>query len=103
MAGASGEAGVRSVAARQGVGVHGLRIHDVRGKLSLEMHVEVPDDLTLAEAHRRANAFESALRNFMRTKYAALHGRVEETKDLSADDEKALAAAIEDFKKTGTF
>ncbi|HNO61689.1 MAG TPA: F0F1 ATP synthase subunit alpha, partial [Plasticicumulans sp.] len=51
----------------------------------------------------KALAFESALRNFMRTKYAALHGRVEETKDLSADDEKALAAAIEDFKKTGTF
>lgn len=54
---------VRSVAARQGVGVHGLRIHDVRGKLSLEMHVEVPDDLTLAEAHHRASAFESALRD----------------------------------------
>jgi len=29
--------------------------------------------------------------------------RIEDTKDLTADDEKALAAAIEDFKKTGTY
>jgi hypothetical protein len=29
--------------------------------------------------------------------------RIEDTKDLNADDEKALAAAIEDFKKTGTY
>jgi cation diffusion facilitator family transporter len=54
---------VRSVAARQGVGVHGLRIHDVRGHLSLDMHVEVPDHLTVSEAHERATAFETALRS----------------------------------------
>jgi hypothetical protein len=29
--------------------------------------------------------------------------KIESTKDMSADEEKALAAAIEDFKKTGTF
>ena len=29
--------------------------------------------------------------------------RIEKTKDLSADDEKALAAAIEDFKKNGAY
>jgi hypothetical protein len=29
--------------------------------------------------------------------------RIEQTKDMSADDEKALAAAIDDFKKTGTY
>ncbi len=51
----------------------------------------------------KALAFESALRSFMRSKYAELHERIEQTKDLTADDEKALAAAIVDFKKTGTF
>jgi F-type H+-transporting ATPase subunit alpha len=51
----------------------------------------------------KALAFESALRTFMRSKYAELHERIESTKDLTADDEKALAAAIVDFKKTGTF
>jgi divalent metal cation (Fe/Co/Zn/Cd) transporter len=53
---------VRSVAARQGLDVHGLRIHDVRGHLSLEMHVEVPDDLTVSQAHERVTVFEKALR-----------------------------------------
>jgi len=68
--------------------------------------------LTLFSANRgycddvpvdKALAFEAALRNFIRSKYAALHERIETTMDLTADDEKALSAAIEDFKKTGTF
>jgi cation diffusion facilitator family transporter len=53
---------VRSVAARQGVGVHGLRIHDVRGRLSMDLHAEVPEDMTLTQAHERVTAFERALR-----------------------------------------
>ena len=39
----------------------------------------------------------------MKSKYAAIVDKIETTKDMSADDEKALAAAIEDFKKTGTY
>ena len=48
-------------------------------------------------------AFDASLRAFAKNKYGALFERIEATKDLTADDEKALAAAIEDFKKTGTF
>jgi len=51
----------------------------------------------------KALAFESSLRQFIHSKYAALAKRIEDTGDMPADDEKALAAAIEDFKKTGTF
>jgi F-type H+-transporting ATPase subunit alpha len=51
----------------------------------------------------KALAFELALRQFMKGKYATLMDGIERTKDLTADDEKALAAAIEDFKKTGTY
>jgi F-type H+-transporting ATPase subunit alpha len=51
----------------------------------------------------KALAFEAALRQFMKSKYASLMDHIEQTKDLSADDEKALAAAIDDFKKTGTY
>jgi len=39
----------------------------------------------------------------MKSKYAAIMDKIAQTNDLSADDEKALAAAIEDFKKTGSF
>ena len=51
----------------------------------------------------KALAFESALRQFVKSKYAAIFDKIETTKEMSADDEKALAAAIEDFKKTGTY
>ncbi|MGE5668609.1 MAG: F0F1 ATP synthase subunit alpha [Betaproteobacteria bacterium] len=51
----------------------------------------------------KALAFESALRQFMKTKYASIMDKMEQTKDMTADDEKALAAAVDDFKKTGTY
>jgi len=51
----------------------------------------------------KALAFESALRQFMKSKYAKITDKIETTKEMSADDEKALASAIEDFKKTGTY
>jgi F-type H+-transporting ATPase subunit alpha len=52
---------------------------------------------------KRVLAFESALRAYVKSKYRELFDRIESTKDLSADDEKALAAAIEDFKKNGAY
>jgi F-type H+-transporting ATPase subunit alpha len=52
---------------------------------------------------RQASSFERALRDFMKSKYADLVGRIEAAKDLSKDDEAALRAAIADFKKTGSY
>ena len=52
---------------------------------------------------KRALAFEVALRAHVKSKYQDLFDRIESTKDLNADDEKALAAAIEDFKKNGAY
>jgi F-type H+-transporting ATPase subunit alpha len=52
---------------------------------------------------KKALAFESALRAFMKEKYAAQMTRIETTKDLDAEGEKALVAAIEDFKKNGAY
>src|SRR5512134_3470098 len=52
---------------------------------------------------KRALAFESALRSHVKSKYRDLFDRIESTKDLNADDEKALVAAIEDFKKNGAY
>jgi F-type H+/Na+-transporting ATPase subunit alpha len=52
---------------------------------------------------KRALAFESAMRQHVRSKYKDLFDRIESTKDLNADDEKALTAAMEDFKKNGAY
>jgi F-type H+-transporting ATPase subunit alpha len=52
---------------------------------------------------KRALAFEVALRSHVKSKYKDLFDRIESTKDMNADDEKALVAAIEDFKKNGAY
>ena len=48
-------------------------------------------------------AFEKGLHDTLKTKYADLINRIEDTKDLSKEDEAALRAAIEDFKKSAAF
>src|SRR6185295_18283260 len=48
---------------------------------------------------KKALAAEKSLRDHMKGKYAELIARLEDKKDMSAEDEKALKAAIEDWKK----
>ena len=52
---------------------------------------------------KQALAFEKGLREFMKIKHADFVARIEAAKNLTADDEAALNAAIADFKKTGTY
>lgn len=47
--------------------------------------------------------FEKAFKDHLKSKHEALVLRIEDTKDLSKDDEAELAAAIQDFKKHGAF
>jgi len=51
----------------------------------------------------KALAAEKALRDHLKEKNAAMVKTIEDKKDLSADEEKALKAAIEDWKKSGPF
>jgi F-type H+-transporting ATPase subunit alpha len=51
----------------------------------------------------KAGAFERALRDFIRSKHAALVDAIEAAKDLSKENETALRAAIEEFVKTGAY
>ncbi|MDN4576334.1 F0F1 ATP synthase subunit alpha [Pandoraea cepalis] len=57
------------------------------------------DDLEVSQVL----SFEKGLREVLKTSHGALIGRIEETKDLSKDDEAALHAAIKDFKQTGAY
>jgi len=52
---------------------------------------------------KKALAADKSLRDHMKGKYASLVKTMEDKKDLSAEDEKALKAAIEDWKKSGSF
>src|SRR5712672_3204965 len=51
----------------------------------------------------KALSAEKSMRDYMKDKYASLVKTMEDKKDLSADEEKALKAAIEDWKKSGSF
>jgi cation diffusion facilitator family transporter len=53
---------VRLLAARYGLGAHSLRLYDVLGSRTLELHVEVQDTLRLEEAHTQVTQFEEAVR-----------------------------------------
>ena len=48
-------------------------------------------------------AFEKGLQDHLKSKYADLVGRIEDSKDLSKEDEAALRAAIEDYKRSAAF
>jgi F-type H+-transporting ATPase subunit alpha len=52
---------------------------------------------------KKALAFEAALHAFIKSKYKALRDKIEETKEMDADAEKALSAAIEDFKASAVY
>ena len=52
---------------------------------------------------KKALAAEKSMRDYIKGKYAELVARMEDKKDLSGDDEKALKSAIEDWKKNGSY
>ncbi len=48
-------------------------------------------------------SFEKSLRDYIRSKHAALVERIEKANDMSKEDEAELRSAIEQFKKTGSY
>src|SRR5688572_10119514 len=52
---------------------------------------------------KKALAAEKSMRDHLKSKFPIIVKSMEEKKDLSAEDEKALHDAIRDWKKTGTF
>jgi divalent metal cation (Fe/Co/Zn/Cd) transporter len=53
---------VQVMAGQHKLGAHGIRIYDIAGKREMELHLEVSESLSLAEAHTRATALEQELR-----------------------------------------
>jgi cation diffusion facilitator family transporter len=53
---------VQSVVNRSGLDVHSIRVFENESKINLDMHIEVPDTLTIADAHERVSNVEAKLR-----------------------------------------
>lgn len=56
---------VNSVAARNGLSVHSIRVNQNNNGIDLDMHLEVPEDFTVIEAHERASQVEEQLHTEM--------------------------------------
>jgi F-type H+-transporting ATPase subunit alpha len=52
---------------------------------------------------KKALGAEKSMRDYIKSKYADLVNRIEETKDLSKDDEAKLTEAVKDWKANGSF
>jgi cation diffusion facilitator family transporter len=97
---------VRLLAARHGLGAHGIRIYEENQQRWLELHLEVSDSLLLDEAHRQATDFERALRKSL-PGVTRIITHIEPTGDAVAtirgepaghsEVQKAIADFLEDF------
>jgi len=52
---------IREIAARQNLAAHEIRFYEANGRPALDLHLEIRDSTTVAEAHDRASAFEEAV------------------------------------------
>jgi divalent metal cation (Fe/Co/Zn/Cd) transporter len=93
---------VRILAARRGLGAHAIRLYDENSQRWLELHLEVPESLTLEEAHRQATAFENDVRSGVSSSMHIV-SHLEPVGDATAiilaepADASAVLAAVDDF------
>jgi len=52
---------------------------------------------------KKALSAERAMRDYIKGKFGDLVKRIEDTKDLSKEDEELLNTAMKDFKQNGTY
>jgi len=67
---------VGAISARLGLRTHEVHAHEVGGRYFVDLHVEVPSDLTLGEAHERVSQLEEAVRAEL-PQVAEVHSHIE--------------------------
>lgn len=84
-------------AARLGLGVHHVRAFDTPSGLRLDMHMEVPADLILRDAHEQADRLEAELRSELQSADVQVHiepRHVEVYRLVEDDDSKSVAEKV---------
>ena len=88
---------IRGVAAAHGVDVHDLILRDVNGRQTLEMHAEVPDNLSVDDAHERVSAMEqSLLREMPAIQDVVVHIEPSSDKSVCQPAAESLSPAIQE-------
>ncbi len=93
---------VRLLAARHGLGAHGIRIYEENRQRWLELHLEVSGALLLEEALRQATEFERALRQAM-PDVTRIVTHIEPTGDGAATIRAIPAGQLQVQKAIGEF
>ena len=93
---------IRALAQRMGLAIHEVHASQQAGRLFIELHLEVDENLSLREAHRQASELEDKIRELRDGAVDVnIHieplGRHISTPDSGIGDMKQLAKAIEDF------
>src|ERR1700694_5976318 len=93
---------IRAVAQRIGLAIHDLSALQQQGKLFVELHLEVDENLSLREAHRQATRLEEGIRELRDGPIEVnIHieplGRHIATPDDGAGEMKQLSRAVEEF------
>ena len=93
---------IRAVAQRMGLAIHDVTALQQDAQLFVELHLEVDENLTLAQAHRQATDLEEQIRKLRDGEIDVnIHieplGRHIATPDSGAGEMKQLSKAIEDF------
>jgi cation diffusion facilitator family transporter len=57
---------VSAIAAQLGLRAHNVHAHEVRGHYFVDLHAEVPPNLTLAQAHEKISSLEASVRKELR-------------------------------------
>jgi divalent metal cation (Fe/Co/Zn/Cd) transporter len=88
-----------AIAARFGLRVHNVHAHEVRGSYFVDLDVEVPPELTLAQAHEKVSQLEAAVRDEL-PHISDIHTHIEPRSvpvapcDLQAEEAEALQAQL---------
>lgn len=96
---------IRAVAQRMGLAIHDVTALQQNSQLFVELHLEVDENLTLADAHRQATQLEEEIRKLRDGEIGVnIHieplGRHIATSDGGAGEMKQLGKAIERFLNT---
>lgn len=93
---------VRALAARHGLGAHGVCIYELRSGRAVELHVEVDQALSLEEAHRQTSEFEQDLRRAM-PEVVRIVTHIEPAGDAAATRQARPAGQLEVLRLLGEF
>jgi len=95
---------IRAVAQRMGLAIHDIAAYQQDGSLFVELHLEVDENLSLREAHRRATELEEAIRDLRNGNYKLevnIHieplGRHIATPEIGVGEMRQLELAVETF------